>query len=105
MPVPASVFDDDFFKAPLPRTDEVEEVETVSVEVPEWIKSAHHVSTARAVPQEEPRSFAAGMSVADVVDVVDVGVRPPAFGGTVTMAPDAEEPDELDIPAFLRRGN
>ncbi len=36
---------------------------------------------------------------------VEASVRAPFGGGTVAVAADQAEPDELDIPAFLRRGN
>jgi cell division protein FtsZ len=83
VPVPASVFDDDFFKA-MPRFGEGD--------------SSHFPG----VPDVEP------------VEGRGVPVQPPVMGNLspletpVTFAGPAEEraeADELDIPAFLRRGN
>ncbi|WP_433969214.1 hypothetical protein [Tunturiibacter gelidiferens] len=38
-------------------------------------------------------------------EVGDSLVRVPAFGSAAVAPADQAEPDELDIPAFLRRGN
>jgi cell division protein FtsZ len=65
VPVPASVFDDDFFLRPR-RTED----------------STH--------PAEEP--------------ILRTDVRVPSFSGNAPAEPQ-EEHDELDIPAFLRRGS
>jgi cell division protein FtsZ len=92
IPVKASVFDDDFFQAAsLPGDSGSEEGG-----LPERFREPTHFSGPVRVQQEEVRS------VTEEVSVVETPVRTPAFGGTVA---DHAVPDELDIPAFLRRGN
>jgi cell division protein FtsZ len=86
VPVPASVFDDDFFRVPGVRGEKSAEAERG--------REATHFSAAVRVQQEDIRS------VTD--DVGDSSARVPAFGSAAVAA---AEPDELDIPAFLRRGN
>jgi len=71
VPVPASVFDDDFFLRPR-RTDGTYVVEETTIRTEE--------TTLRT------------------------DVRVPSFGGLAPTEPQ-EEHDELDIPAFLRRGS
>jgi cell division protein FtsZ len=93
VPVPASVFDDDFFRAAAPRAAFVPEVshEAGSGEV-------HPYSSTGRVQLEDIRSV--------VAEMPGVDSRMPTFGGSVaTVVPEQAEPDELDIPAFLRRGN
>jgi len=82
VPVPASVFDDDFFKS----------APSCSVN--------HHVvdDSSRVVPAH----FSEAMGVQQCGAVADI--RVPFSGATVAQA-DSNEADELDIPAFLRRGN
>jgi cell division protein FtsZ len=92
IPVKASVFDDDFFQAsPLGK-------ETVPDESgsQERFKEPTHVSAPLHVQLEGVPS------AAEEVSVTEPAVRAPSFGGA---APEMAEPDELDIPAFLRRGN
>jgi cell division protein FtsZ len=85
-PVPASVFDDDFFRtvpqraAPLHLPEERERVEA-------GVRDTAYFEAAEDVQLTD--------------SVVDPMVRA-AFGGPVA---DSAEPDELDIPAFLRRGH
>ena len=89
VPVAASVFDDDFFK----REDTIETV------MPDRYREPAHVGVAGYVHQEDLRSAMEERTVADVSG------RVPAFGGAVAVSVEQTEPDELDIPAFLRRGN
>jgi cell division protein FtsZ len=91
IPVKASVFDDDFFQAASLHE------ETMSEEggLPERFREPTHFSGPVRV-QDDVRS------VTEEVSVVETSVRTAAFGGT---AADQAVPDELDIPAFLRRGN
>jgi cell division protein FtsZ len=86
VPVPASVFDDDFFRAPGVRGEKAAEAERA--------REATHFSAQVRVQEEGMRSM--------TDDVGDSSVRVPAFGSAAVAA---AEPDELDIPAFLRRGN
>jgi cell division protein FtsZ len=85
IPVKASVFDDDFFHAS-------SELELSADEEPT------HISTSSHVQKQEV------CNVTEEVFPLEATIRQPAFGGAMTAATDAG-PDELDIPAFLRRGN
>jgi cell division protein FtsZ len=85
IPVKASVFDDDFFHASSELELSVDEEPT-------------HISTSSHVQKDEIRN------VTEEVFPLEATIRQPAFGGAMTAAIDAG-PDELDIPAFLRRGN
>jgi cell division protein FtsZ len=98
VPVKASVFDDDFFQASSSRG------ETAPGEggLLERFREPHvstHLSASGRVQEE------AIHSVTEEVFPVEASVRAPFSGGTVATAVDHVESDELDIPAFLRRGN
>jgi len=103
VPVPASVFDDDFFRAPGThgvRGERAAEVDRVEVGHVERARDTHFSASARVQP-EDVRSVTG--------EAEDSSVRVPAFGGGAAVAAadpsNPSEPDELDIPAFLRRGN
>ena len=66
--------------------------------LPERFREATHFSMSPRIKEEEVRS------VTEEVFPVEASVRVPFVGGTAA-AVDHAEPDELDIPAFLRRGN
>jgi cell division protein FtsZ len=83
VPVPASVFDDDFFKSSHSRT-----------------AGSHVVDDSNCV---DTAHFPKTISVQQEDAVSDKVVRVP-FGAAVAQA-ESTEADELDIPAFLRRGN
>jgi cell division protein FtsZ len=83
IPVKASVFDDDFFQR---------EERIAGREVTHFSASSH-------VQKEEI------CRMTEEVFPVEASVRVPSYGGAVTAAADTAVPDELDIPAFLRRGN
>jgi len=86
VPVPASVFDDDFFQnSPL---------RGVASHVPDDVVRME-------AGLRESAYFEAAESVQITDPAADSIVRAP-FNGAVM---DAAEPDELDIPAFLRRGH
>jgi cell division protein FtsZ len=89
VPVPASVFDDDFFRAPGVRGEKVTEVGRSA-----RASEAIHFPAQVRVQQEDIRTVTDGVG--------ESSVRVPAFGSAAVAA---AEPDELDIPAFLRRGN
>jgi cell division protein FtsZ len=101
VPVPASVFDDDFFRASVLQakaTEVVVEANRVETELPERFREPAHFSAPVRVQQEEVRG--------DISPVGETQARVPSFGGVAAVPPvDHVEPDELDIPAFLRRGN
>jgi cell division protein FtsZ len=86
IPVKASVFDDDFFQAETRAERSFEE------EPP-------HISAPAHVQREE------FFTVTEEGSAPESTVRVPSFGGPVVSAADHAAPDELDIPAFLRRGN
>ena len=92
VPVPASVFDDDFFRSSNARKDAVETV------FPERYREPAFVATGSRVQEEEVRSVAE-------LPVAETSARAPMFGGSVAVSVDHAEPDELDIPAFLRRSS
>jgi cell division protein FtsZ len=101
VPVPASVFDDDFFRKPLPREPEVVEpprgmggLTGEAPAVPLGYRSAPGI-----VQYEEVRKVEPEAGVAEPVS------RVPSFGAGPAAEVESTEPDELDIPAFLRRGN
>jgi cell division protein FtsZ len=99
LPVPASVFDDDFFRHTAPArgaVDESSDYERAETALPERFREPTHYSAPPRVQQEDVRK------VTDVPFTADTLARGPSFGGPVS---DHSEPDELDIPAFLRRGN
>lgn len=82
--VSASVFDDDFFRSVPERTSSyVVAEETVRVDYPSLAEDAR---------QETALTEAAVL-------------RSPFSAPAATAPADANEPDELDIPAFLRRGH
>jgi cell division protein FtsZ len=94
VPVKASVFDDDFFQASSTREHLVLEGNGVEGGLPD----RSHLSGPGRGKDEEIHS------VTEDVFPVEASVRMPFVGSSVAAAEHAE-PDELDIPAFLRRGN
>ncbi len=108
VPVPASVFDDDFFRHPLSR-DEFETrlaeqqvriggLEAAPQRSPERFREPVHPSVPVHVHEEE-------VWAADSSNASEIPARVQGFGGAPPVSLDHAEPDELDIPAFLRRGN
>jgi cell division protein FtsZ len=81
VPVPASVFDDEFFRSSRVVESVAEEVRVVETPV--------EVAPEPVVTGGYPYGSDA---------------QPSSYVGQASLAP-AEESDELDIPAFLRRGN
>jgi cell division protein FtsZ len=95
VPVKASVFDDDFFQASSARGEMMSE----EGGLPARFREPTHISSPVRIQQEEIRSLT------EEISPVEASVRAPSFGGAAAMAADLAVPDELDIPAFLRRGN
>jgi cell division protein FtsZ len=93
VPVPASVFDDDFFKASPAGGDAVE------TGLPERFRETAHAAMVSRVQHDDAWRATAELPVADPL------VRAPSFGNAMAVPADHAEPDELDIPAFLRRSN
>jgi cell division protein FtsZ len=85
VPVPASIFDDDFFQRSARAT--------VDRDAPNRSQNPPRVFTADANPATEVRGH-----------VAEPGVRVPGFASVSSEGP-ANDHDELDIPAFLRRGS
>ena len=99
IPVPASVFDDDFFRTASARAERAHDAEARAAGEAARTREQNHYSAPARVQQEPLRSATEGVMGAE-----NVG-RAPSFGGTIAASTDPAEPDELDIPAFLRRGN
>lgn len=89
LPVPASVFDDDFF-----RTSPQRAAISHGPEEPVRVEAGIHGAVSYGGEPDGTSSSSA---------IPDGGSRSP-FPATA-IQPDPSEPDELDIPAFLRRGN
>ena len=99
VPVPASVFDDDFFRTASARGERVYEAEAHARGGLDRAREQTHLAASMRVQQEPVRSMIEDVSVAEPA------MRMPSFGGSMAASTDHAEPDELDIPAFLRRGN
>jgi cell division protein FtsZ len=97
IPVPASVFDDDFFRAASPR-ETPPEIDLMENGFSDKRENSHF-STPTRPQHEDVRGFG------EEVSVGEASVRTAPFGGAVAAPVDQGVPDELDIPAFLRRGN
>ncbi|WP_213807646.1 cell division protein FtsZ [Granulicella sp. dw_53] len=109
IPVPASVFDDDFFRAPVPRFGDVPNgresraellVEPSAAEV--W-GGSRHLSGVADVQSEESRSGTA--PIPETHAPMEQPMRAGSFAGAAVAETERVEADELDIPAFLRRGS
>jgi len=98
VPVPASVFDDAFFRSSPEQgtTDRSEDDVDVTEDTAEGFREGSHFSPPLRVQQDNIGRAMAASPVADPV------VRGASFGDAVG---GTAESDELDIPAFLRRGN
>jgi cell division protein FtsZ len=98
VPVPASVFDDAFFRSSPEQgtTDRSEDDVDVTEDNAEGFREGSHFSPPLRVQQDNIGRAMAASPVADPV------VRGASFGDAVG---GTAESDELDIPAFLRRGN
>ncbi len=99
-PVPASVFDDDFFRPsprPAPRSEQGY-AEPGGRDTPARAKEDYDIPKPLRIQYAEAREASPGATLAEP------GVRVPSFAGP-TSGTSQQESDELDIPAFLRRGN
>ena len=86
IPVKASVFDDDFFRNSASSDRESQSRPVTRPSSNPW--DAHHFSVPARVQSQE-----------------DAGGNPETVSRSTAAAEPAAESDELDIPAFLRRGN
>jgi cell division protein FtsZ len=100
-PVPASVFDDDFFRSStFGRTVEsFTPAHTSTRDLTSRSPEDYDIPKPLRIQYAEAREAAPGAVVAEP------SVRVPSFAGAQPAASTQPEPDELDIPAFLRRGN
>ena len=97
VPVPASVFDDDFFRVPRPGMTEA----PAEVEVGQTPSA--RFSGVSDVQQNEAFQQELRGAVLRQTGISEATVRATPFGSAPVPEPDHAEPDELDIPAFLRR--
>jgi cell division protein FtsZ len=99
-PVPASVFDDDFFRSAAHGVEigEFDEAKTEDA-LPERFREPTHYSAQVRAQSEDT------WGATTKAHGIETSVPPPSFGGAVAGPVVQPEPDELDIPAFLRRGN
>ncbi len=97
VPVPRSVFDDDFFRSPRRVPLEPEEVDN-RMPSARGFDAAEGARPLRLQYEDGLRAPQAGTAV----PVAEPMVRVSALAGP--PVPETAEADELDIPAFLRRG-
>jgi cell division protein FtsZ len=90
IPVPASVFDDDFFRTS-GHGVEIGPIDSIRME--ERLAEPTHYSAAGHIEPEVE------------ISIGETPARMAAYSGAVSLPVEHTEPDELDIPAFLRRGN
>ncbi len=126
--VPASIFDDDFFRTPIPKRSEEAEAapastspfdtsvfRTAAPQIPTQL-SASQASAPKTVNAREtagPRplqptqriQFAEDRSIEYDSSPTDTPARISSFAAAHVSHVETAESDELDIPAFLRRGN
>jgi cell division protein FtsZ len=106
VPVPASVFDDDFFKAALPaRFSDTPKVEAPVQEMGTQPIAAVYVQSEEVVEVTVRSPIVSTAVATDVPSVMEQPGRMGVFAGRTGLERELAEPDELDIPAFLRRGN
>ena len=99
LPVPASVFDDDFFRSPTPMARGEERPAFGDSRS----REGHDQPTVRRVQEQSGREESVGGEVFHVQAPAESAVRTQA--ASFAAEAEANGPDELDIPAFLRRGN
>ncbi len=107
VPVRASVFDDDFFKAPVPRFADPggSRVEHAAPTEPRF-EVPRHFSGVSDVQSDETRTVAQSAAAASTAaGSAEPLTRAGTFAGAVSVETERAEPDELDIPAFLRRSS
>ena len=119
--VSSSIFDDDFFRTPIPKRAEdrlaatnggADHASASSI----FNSPVFHASAPQAPPADAerdydllPRSLRPSYTVNRIVEAdrpsTDVSSRVPSFAAAHTPHTETAESDELDIPAFLRRGH
>jgi cell division protein FtsZ len=99
IPVPRSVFDDDFFRVPTRQLLSQEPAPESRMPSARGFDSPDSTRPIRLQYEDANRAIESILEPT----VPEPAVRTPAFNGSVTREP--AEADELDIPAFLRRGH
>jgi cell division protein FtsZ len=112
-PVPASIFDDDFFRSPIPSR--IEEADTylhqATEDAPVFRSSVSRAQPAAQAPAryDSPSSQRAQYPDNRIFESTAATAvsspRVPSFAGVQDPLAETADSDELDIPAFLRRGN
>ena len=120
--VPASIFDDDFFRSPIPkRSEELDrerqveydrEADLSSTPVffnsPVFRSSAPHADSSLAyesLPGSQRPQYSENRIFEADRPGMEAASRMPSFAAAHNAHAEMGESDELDIPAFLRRGN
>jgi len=125
-PLSTSIFDDEFFRSPLPRREDdrapkratpEEQAAAPSIFNSPVFHTSAHTSAASSVPQAEavpdydplppqlrPAYNASRVYETDRPAAPDFSSRVPSFAVAHAPVSEIAESDELDIPAFLRRG-
>jgi cell division protein FtsZ len=113
VPVPASIFDDEFFRAPAARTS-ASEAPAPAASAMRSPASSFTPASLAPVPEQPLRYDAvpaprASFSETRILELEHSPSEPPArvpsFTGLGASPAETGETDELDIPAFLRRGH
>jgi cell division protein FtsZ len=99
IPVPRSVFDDDFFRVPAREMLAPEAGPERDSRLPRGVAAAETARPLRLQYEDANRAIESILEPA----VAEPVVRAPAFTGSAVREPAGA--DELDIPAFLRRGH
>ncbi len=122
VPVLASIFDDEFFRTPVPRRIEEVDVEPrgrMSAAGDSGFASAasadfaanssdgarNDVAPAPRVQYAELRGREPQAMESRIIESIESPARVSSFAGAQSADADAQDTDELDIPAFLRRGH
>ena len=104
VPVPRSVFDDDFFQTS--RRMQQAESSAVPAVQDTRMPSARGFDSPDSTRPLRVQFTESGAELGQAMGVADPAVRMPTFTGVLAVEPaDADQSDELDIPAFLRRGH
>jgi cell division protein FtsZ len=106
---PASIFDDDFFRTPIPRRADESTAASSFLNTPSFRTStppAPETAPAYERPLASGRTQFGENRLLDLdrQGTFEVSARNAPFGGGRTPLSESGEVDELDIPAFLRRG-
>ena len=99
IPVPRSVFDDDFFRVPARQLLAQDQAVDTRMPSARGFDSPDSTRPIRLQYEEANRAIESILEPS----VAEPAVRVPPFTGSVVR--ETTEADELDIPAFLRRGH